>query len=313
MDIRKIRSFVTVARLGSISATAQAMRMTQPAISQHVKAMEEAFGTQLFERKRKGTMPTEAGHAVLHHMIQLLESYDRAQSGIQDARGEPQGSVCLGLPTTVAATVSAPLIRHIAADYPKICLRITESLSGYLREWIDEGRVDLAVLFEPLDAIESAGEPLLVESLFLVSSASSGPCAEPDTIAAHDLPDVPLVLPGAPHSLRVMIDRYAIQNELDLNIRFELDATVAMRDLVADGEVSTILPLQPIRRDVDEGRLRTQRIVSPELQRRLVFCRSPIHAFTPAFAAVRRSLCARLDQIYSSRHSDAQIMRPRRT
>ena len=312
MDIRKLRSFVTVAKLGSISATAKALKIAQPAVSQHIKAVETEFGTQLFERKRKGVTPTEAGNAVLRHITQILDIYERARSEVQDAQGEPHGAVSLGLPTTVAATLSAPLIKRVAGKYPKIRLRIMESMSGHLREWVDQGRVDLAVLFEPTDAVESAGEPLLIESLFLVTSAKSIQIGDLDTLNASMLPSIPLSLPGDPHSLRVMVDRYAAQNGLELDIRFELDATIAMRDLVADGYSSTILPLQPIRRDVAEGRLKALRIISPDFQRRLVFCRSPVHAFTPAFAAVRDEMVAELDEMHRDRSWGAKMVSRRK-
>jgi LysR family nitrogen assimilation transcriptional regulator len=288
------------------------MRIAQPAVSQHIKAVEQEFGAQLFERKRKGVTPTEAGHAVLRQVQQMLEIYDRARADLQDARGAPHGAVTLGLPTTVAAVLSAPLIKRVVGKYPGIRLRIVESMSGHLREWVDQGRVDLAVLFEPTDGVESAGEPLLVEALFLVMSATSYQFRPAETIAAAQLAGLPLCLPGNPHSLRAMVDRFAAQNELDLDIRFELDATFAMRDLVADGYACTILPLSPIRRDVSEGRLRALRITAPDLERRLVFCRSPVHTFSPAFAVVRDELIAALDEMHADRSWGARMITRRR-
>jgi len=312
MDIRKLRSFVTVAKLGSISSTAKAMRLAQPAVSQHIKAVETEFGAQLFERKRKGVTPTEAGQEVLRQITQMLEIYDRARSDLQDARGEPRGAVTLGLPTTVAATLSAHLIKRVLGKYPGIRLRIIESMSGHLREWVDEGRVDLAVLFEPIDAVETAGEPLLIEDLFLIVSASSSQFKDRVTVESAELSGVPLSLPGNPHSLRVMVDRYAAQNDIELDIRFELDATFAMRELVAEGYANTILPLSPIRRDVAEGRLKALRIGVPDFERRLVFCRSPVHSFTPAFAVVRDELIATLDEMHANRSLGARIVSRRR-
>lgn len=135
------------------------MRMAQPAVSQHIKAVKTEFGAQLFERKRKDVTSTEAGQEVLRQIAQFLESYDRARSDLQDARGEPCGAVTLGLPTPVAATLSPNLIKRLLGKYPRIRLRIMESMSTHKREWVDQGRVDLAVLFKPIDVVESAGDP----------------------------------------------------------------------------------------------------------------------------------------------------------
>ncbi len=149
MDIRKLRSFVTVAKLGSISATAKAMRMAQPAVSQHIKAVETEFGAQLFEaQSAQGVTRTEAGQeSAPANRADARDLRDRSRSDLQDSRGEPRGAVTLGLPTTVAATLSAQLIKRVLGKYPGIRLRIIESMSGHLREWVDQGRVDLAVLF----------------------------------------------------------------------------------------------------------------------------------------------------------------------
>lgn len=104
-----------------------------------------------------------------------------------------------------------------------------------------------------------------------------------------------------------MIDRYAAQNDINLDIRFELDATFAMRELVAEGYANTILPLFPIRRDVAEGRLKALRIGVLEFERRLVFCRSPVHSFTPAFAVVRDELIATLDDVHANQSLGVRI------
>ncbi|WP_168199301.1 LysR substrate-binding domain-containing protein [Pseudorhodobacter turbinis] len=290
MDIKKLRTLVLVSQLGSISAAARAAKLAQPAVSQHLKALESHFGTRLFDRQRQGVSPTEAGKLVLEHSLHILSHYDRARSGVQELQGQAVGPVTLGLPTTVAATVAAQLVRRMAMIYPEVQLRIVEAMSGHLREWVDTGRVDLAVLFESTDAQRSDGEVLLHESLCLVSSGKDTRFAEQPSITATALGSVPLILPGRPHALRVLIDRFAAQLGIDLDIRFELDATSATRQLVAEDQIYTILSLPSIQKDVASGLLRSTPIVSPSLDRRLVFCRSPVHPFSTAFQAVRREL-----------------------
>ncbi|UWR30937.1 LysR family transcriptional regulator [Sulfitobacter sp. W002] len=290
VDIKKLRTYVLVAELGSISAAARAAKLAQPAVSQHLKALEAEFGMRLFDRRRQGVVPTEAGQRLWGHATQILSHYDRARSEVQELQGRAVGPVTLGLPTTVAATVSAPLLRRMAVKHPEVRLRIVESMSGHLREWVDNGRVDLAVLFEALDAQRSDGEILLHEGLSLISSACDPRFADVASLPASALSGLPLVLPGRPHSLRVLIERFAAQNDISLDIRFELDATIAMRQMVAEDHAYTILSHPPVHADVVMGALRSTPIVSPRLERRLVFCRSPVHPFSEAFQAVRREL-----------------------
>jgi LysR family nitrogen assimilation transcriptional regulator len=297
MHIRKIRSFVLVAQLGSISAAARAARLAQPAVSQHLKALEDEFGVRLFDRLRRGMVLTETGKSLLAHAVQIVSHYDAAKSEVQATQEIPQGGVVLGLPTTVAATVSARLIRRLLAKYPQVQLRIVEAMSGHLREWVDTGRVDLAVLFEAINAEQSDGEVLLIEALYLVSSGGDSRFANKETVYAATLPELPLIVPGAPHSLRRLINRFAADNGLTLNIRLELDATAATRELVSVDHAYTILSLPPIRNDVVSGRLRASRIVSPNFERRLVLCRSPVHQYSLAFQAVRNELVAILTEM----------------
>lgn len=310
MDIKKLRTFVLVAQLGSISAAARAAKLAQPAVSQHLKALEAEFGMRLFDRRRQGVLPTEAGKLVLEHALQILSHYDRARSEVQELFGQAVGPVTLGLPTTVAATVSAPLLRRMAVKHPDVQLRIVESMSGHLREWVDSGRVDLAVLFEALDAQRTDGEILLHEALCLVSSGRDARFADVTSIKASALTAIPLVLPGRPHSLRVLIERFAAQNSITLDIRFELDATIAMRQLVADDHAYTILSHPPIHADVARGVLRSTPIISPRLERRLVFCRSPVHPFSEAFQAVRRELISAIGELRDQNQWESWTIKP---
>ena len=290
MDIKKLRTFELVAQLGSISAAARASKLAQPAVSQHLKALEAEFGMRLFDRRRHGVVPTEAGQRLLTHVLLILSHYDRARSEVQELRGRAVGPVTLGLPTTVATTVSAALLRRLAVKYPEVKLRIVESMSGHLREWVDNGRVDVAVLFEAPDAQRSDGEVLMTESLSLISSGTDPRFENMQSINASALSGIPLILPGRPHSLRILIERFFAQNDIDLEIRFELDATGAMRQLVAEDHAYTILSYPPVHSEVASGGLRSTPIVSPRLDRRLVFCRSPVHPFSEAFRAVRTEL-----------------------
>ena len=305
MDIKKLRTFVLVAQLGSISAAARAAKLAQPAVSQHLKALESDFGMRLFDRRRQGVLPTEAGKRVLEHALRILSHYERARSEVQELNGQAAGPVTLGLPTTVAATVSAQLLRRMAVKHPDVRLRIVESMSGHLREWVDRGRVDLAVLFEALDTQRGDGEVLLHESLCLVSSGKDPRFEAMSSVDAAVLSSLPLILPGRPHSLRVLIDRFAAQNNIALYIRFELDATIAMRQLVAEDHAYTILSHPPIHPEVLNGTLRSTPIVSPRLERRLMFCRSPVHPFSEAFQAVRRELGVTLRDLCARNKWDA--------
>jgi LysR family nitrogen assimilation transcriptional regulator len=192
----------------------------------------------------------------------------------------------VGLPTSVSAVLSAPLVRTIAERYPEIRLHLLETLSGHLADWVQAGRVDLAVLFDVEAAPNMRLDPLLVEDLCLVGAPAAFPPGM-HTVPFVRLPEYTLVLPAEPHSIRRLLDRMGRSHGVALRIGVEIDSLNVNKELARDGGFFAVLAEGAVRNEQSEGTLRALRIVAPTVSRSVSLAASTLPGRSPACEYVR--------------------------
>ena len=96
VDLNQLRSFVTVAQFGHLTRAAETLHLSQPALSGHIKALEEQFGVTLFERSSTGMTLTPSGRRLLTEATQIIDAVQHLQHSAQELRGEPTGNLKLG-------------------------------------------------------------------------------------------------------------------------------------------------------------------------------------------------------------------------
>src|SRR6266702_6498051 len=168
MDIRQLRTFRTVAELGSLSKAADRLRIAQPGLSRQIKLLEQELRAQLFVRNGRGMLLTGAGRMLLDRTEGLVRQIEQMRDDIQSAGGNPSGSVVLGLVPTVSAVLSGRLAARILAQFPDISLRIVESYGGHLVEWLHRGEMDLAITYGPATIFTSRLNPSVMKKLPLL-------------------------------------------------------------------------------------------------------------------------------------------------
>lgn len=276
MEIRQFKYFVRIVELGSVSRAAADLFIAQPALSHQISNLEEELKVKLLARSVRGVTATEAGEVFYRHARALLRQMDRMRADVQHAGDHPQGVVSVGLPTSAATILAPPLIATCSERFPDIKLQITESLSGHLEELVVNGRIEMSLLFEPVQAEPDAPKsklsshldvrPLLIEQLFLLSATGAGDTEEVPLAQAAQLP---LVLPARSNVTRQIIDAAFVAGGHDMRVIAELDSLATIRAVVASGVGATI---GSASMPGGTAGLRVQRITDPELQRRLSLC-----------------------------------------
>ena len=166
LDTGLVRTFVTVAEKASMTAAANALHLTQGAVSQQVKRLEEALGCGLFERDRRGLRLTPPGERLSGQARKLLALHDEIWAEMTTVT--IGGQVRLGAPPDLVSSHLAPVLKAYADAFPQVELSLVCAPSPELVEALEMGRVDLAVVEEP--AGPSAGEYLSIERLVWVGA-----------------------------------------------------------------------------------------------------------------------------------------------
>ncbi len=284
MELKQLRYFVGVSEAGSLLQASGRLHVAQPALGQQIAALESEVGARLFERSSRGMALTEAGKLFLTHAKVVLMDAERARLAVRETLSVPQGDVSVGLPTTVALAATLPILIACRDRFPRVRLKLVEAYSGFLREWLLAGRLDIALLYGDAPEPGLSKRALLDDRLVLVTRHSKARL--PRKLPLEKLPGWPLVLPGVEHGLRRIIDDACAPHGLTLDVVAEIESLGSVKRAVEAGIGSTILPAVSVAEEVAAGRLRTIVIDSPRMSRRVVHATNVMRPATSATVAV---------------------------
>lgn len=153
MNLRRLKYFVKIVDIGSLTQAADVLHIAQPALSQQLATLEGELQQQLLIRTKRGVTPTEAGNILYMHAQTILRQCEQAHSAVNCAGQALSGQVSVGLALGSAApNMAAQLLQAVREQHPRILLYINENFNSVLAELVTEGRMDMAVIAEPRPA-----------------------------------------------------------------------------------------------------------------------------------------------------------------
>lgn len=284
MDIKRLRFFIAVAELGSLSRAAEALNISQPALGAHIRALEGELGSRLFLRHSRGVEMTGEGRQLLPHAQRIVRDVDQTLELLRP-RKTPRGNVRVGVGPAIDPKRSAGLIERASARFPEIRLNLVTAASSTLVDWISEGRLDLALVHLTGDLPAGIRAAPVMQEDIVLATAETGEVTAPE-IAFEALARQPVVLPPVPHSLRTMVDAAARDAGVALTIRFEIETVDVMLELVEQRIAGCIVSRSAIAAHPRPEAFRVQKIVSPDLVRELSLIRSKSRQPPQAMALV---------------------------
>ncbi|WP_347554138.1 LysR substrate-binding domain-containing protein [Robbsia sp. KACC 23696] len=272
IEIRELRSFVHIARVGSFSRASAELYIAQPALSRQIAKLEEELGTPLFVRYGRGVRLTSAGARLLERAEMIISYVAQASEHVRASPDRLTGRIAIGMPPAVGARVSAPIVGTFRERWPEVALHVREGLSSSLQEWLLDRRVDLAIVYNqpPLEAFDVV--PLCSEPMVVVGpprGQDPGLYAEVDddtTLRIRDLAELPLIVPGFPHANRRVLEQAAVQHGIHLRVEMEVDSVGLTKALVRSGLGYSILTFTAIADEVARGELRALAIERPAIR-----------------------------------------------
>ncbi|HEY5792413.1 MAG TPA: LysR family transcriptional regulator, partial [Chthoniobacterales bacterium] len=187
LDIRLLRMFVTLARVGSHTRTGAVLNLTQSAISHGMKRLEEQLGCALIYKKGKSAHLTPEGRHFLGQVLRILDSLDRAAESVS-GRGESRTKLSVVFSAAMAHAILAPVLREFRESYPNLSLNVRlEDSPAAIRE-VEEGKADLAVVVDSNLPAGIKPHPLFKDQLQLLISPLH-PWNKKDKLTVRDLRD----------------------------------------------------------------------------------------------------------------------------
>jgi len=265
MNLKQLRYFVRIAECGSLSKAAEELGVAQPALSQQLRALEDELGVELVIRHSRGIVPNDLGTMLLSHFGTILNEIGRTRELVQDLTRNPTGEVRLGVTTTAARALTAPLVAKVHEHYPGITLRVVEAMSGTLSQALQRDSLDLSILYEPklLEVDDADLIPILTEDLFLISR-DKNIVKKRKVVSFSMLEEFQLVLPCYPNVLTKLLYDVAAKRGVKLNVKFEIDSLSSIIELV-NSDFCAVLPLVCLGRELEDGRLAATPIADPRV------------------------------------------------
>ncbi|MDM0019229.1 nitrogen assimilation transcriptional regulator NAC [Variovorax saccharolyticus] len=307
MNLRRLKYFVKIVDIGSLTQAAEVLFIAQPALSQQLATLEGEVRQQLLVRTKRGVTPTEAGKVLYRHAQIILRQCEQAQIDMEAAGQGVSGQVSVGLaPGTAAAALSLPLLRTVRARHPGIVLYLNENYGTTLSELIMNGRMDLAVLYGDKAIHGLTFLPLLKEPLFLVGPASIPAPAQPVRLA--DLRDMELFLPRPYNVVRKLVDAAFGRLGAAPRVVAEIESAFTLTAAVADGLGATILPASMAREVVAACGAWQFQIVDPVIEAPLALCQSDHLPLSEPAQAVKDILLELVTELSNSAASVSQAL-----
>jgi LysR family nitrogen assimilation transcriptional regulator len=304
MDTRKLAYFVKIVDSGSITKAAAALHVAQPALSQQVSALESDLKQRLLIRSKQGVEPTAAGHTLYRHAQTILRLVEQARQDVASSGAAPAGRVSIAIaPYSMASSLTPRIISEVARRYPDIVLHLTEIYGGVLSEAIKNGRLDMALIYEPGPIRGVQFTTMIVEDLHLVVNGKHKTAAESGEISLVDAAEFGLFLPELNHTLRQIIEAGMRSKDLTLRLVGEVESVPSLTRLLRADMGATILPKSAADALFHEEDFRVLRIVNPGLQCKIALCTPDHEPLSEAASAVLMVLKEMLQEMLSAKYT----------
>ncbi|MFD1560332.1 transcriptional regulator CynR [Paraburkholderia silviterrae] len=241
MLLRHITYFLAVAEHSSFTRAAVALHVSQPALSQQIKQLEETLGTQLFDRTGRTTRLTDTGEVYFQYARRALQDLEEGKRAIHDVSDLSRGSFRVAVTPTFTNYLVGPLVEAYHALHPNVTLTLREMTQERMEELLVDGELDVGIAFEDVRSPDIESQRLLVETLALVVGAGH-PLARRRKIGLRALNDESLILLTSEFATRDQIDLYCRQHEIRPRVLMEANSLSTVVEIIRRTPLSTLLP-----------------------------------------------------------------------
>ena len=195
MDIRVIKYFLTVAQTNNITHAAQQLHITQPTLSRQMIDLEKELGVTLFDRKQRRIALTSEGVLFQQRASTILSLLDQTKQELQNTAEELTGALNIGCVVSRVSKFVIQIVSSFQKKYPNVSFNLYDGNGDLLRQRLDSGLEDFAVLIEPVEAAKYNFIELPVHEQWGLIVKSADPLAKKQAITKSDLYKIPLIVP----------------------------------------------------------------------------------------------------------------------
>lgn len=289
------RVFLSVAEAGSITQAAENLFLSQSAVSQYIRQLEETLQTTLFVRSRQGVALTDDGRVLFEHVRSALGLLDAAEHKLSQSRSLQRGLLTIGASDTVTSHFLLPHLAAFHRRYPQVHLQVVSGRSYKVLGLLRAGRVDMAFASAAGDDPGLDCTPCMTTHTAFVAAADY-PCDFDHVYTAQELAELPLLLLERKASSRLYLEKLFLSRGITLKPEIELGARALLVDLARIGLGVAAVTQEFVQDELDAGTIRALKTELSIPPRTLDLCLLRGVSVSPAAARFRAELLEALEQ-----------------
>lgn len=252
--VHQLTVFRTVAQHLSYTRASEALYLSQPAVAQQIKTLEQVLGLRLFARRGRGIMLTPAGQEFLHHAELLLALLAETAPVVHEIHTLRRGSVVIGASISAGTYVVPPLLGAFHTRYPRIHVTLTVAHRYFIEESLLTHQIDLAVM-SLIERREHFVMELLRPYELIIVTSPSHRLAGRSALSLYDLQEETLLLREQESATRLATEQHFAQAGVPFPASLELGSIEAIKEGVVAGLGIAVLPRESVALELASGDL----------------------------------------------------------
>jgi len=241
MDFRQLRYFVAVYEEGHVGRAAERLSLSQPALSQQIRHLEESLDVSLFERSSKRLLPTLAAHTLYNHAVPLLDGLQQAREALRNFKGQSLRTLAIGVLQTVHSGLVPQMLERVRTAQPHLVVQIYELSGMEIERRLLNGSLDIGISYLPPGQPGLHGLLLYEDELKLVIPANH-PLREFKKVSLAQAAELPMLLLGEEFQVRQIWQTQLANLGRRAHVQAELNNMTGILDSLAHTKLVTVLP-----------------------------------------------------------------------
>lgn len=258
MDLHRLHVFSKVYELGSLSRSADAVFLSQPTVSGHIKSLEDELGVRLFDRLGRGVAPTQAAGILYGYAQRMLALREEALEAVAEASGRVMGRLAVGGSTIPGHYLLPAYLAQMRSRYPELTIQLKVADTRAVADLVEQGEVEMGIIGAPVDNPKLKLKACCADEMVLVAPLDSPLAGQAGPLTQAQVKNMPFIIrePGSGTRTTAFKALASLGLSLgDMNIVAELGSTQAVRQAVLAGLGGSIISSLAVWDDISSGRM----------------------------------------------------------
>jgi DNA-binding transcriptional LysR family regulator len=267
MNFTHLYAFYEVARAGGISAGAERLRVSQPAVTREIRELEDRLGLALFDRLPRGVALTEAGRMLFDHAEKIFALADAAQSQLKELAGIEAGHLHIGASATVGVYLVPDLLARFSAQHPRVTIDLTVTNTECVEAGLRELKFAVGFVEGPFDDSILHACPIGRDEIAVTAAADHPLCGT--TIDPSDLTDRAVIMREPGSGTRAIVEEAYGRHDLHVEPLMSVSDTEAIKRMLRASHSLAYLSVLSVMDELKRGLLRTIDVEGMQIGRQL--------------------------------------------